>query len=108
MREEQTVDLRFAFDKVWDAARMVFEGAQWRVRKADKAAGHYEVLVSIPTDQGPPIPFLEKFQVDITRTDEDSTRVHASIRFDQWHWGTTRWHVNTFLTELQRQLEAGG
>jgi len=98
----------FAFDKVWNAARTVFERLQWGVRKADKAAGRYEVLVSIPTDHGLPIPFLEKFQVDITRIDENSTRVHSSIRFDQWHWGTTRWHVNTFLTELQRQLEAQG
>ncbi len=65
--EEQTADLLFPFDKVWDAARRVFELAQWRVKKADKVAGRYEVLVNIPTDQlALPDPLVEKFQVDIT------------------------------------------
>ncbi len=59
LREEGTADLRFPFDKVWDAARRVFELAQWRVKKADKVAGRYEVLVNIPTDQSAlPVPLL--------------------------------------------------
>lgn len=109
LRDERTADLPFPFDNVWDAARRAFELAQWRVKKADKAAGRYEVLVDIPADQLTlPIPLHEKFQVDITRLDANSTKVHAAIRFEQWHWGTTAWHVNTFFTELQRQLDNQG
>jgi hypothetical protein len=107
--EEQTADLLFPFDTVWDAARRVFELAQWRVKKADKVAGHYEVLVNIPTDQlALPDPLVEKFQVDITRIDANSTKVHAAIRFDQWHWGTTAYYVNSFFAELQKQLDSRG
>ena len=107
MREERTADLPFPFDKVWDAARRVFEHEGWLLKKADKAAGRYEVLVNIPTDQlALPVPLVEKFQVDITRIDANSTKVHAAIRFKQWHWGTTAWHVNTFFAELQKQLNS--
>ena len=81
--------------------------AQWRVKKADKVEGRYEVLVDIPTDQlNLPIPLYEKFQVDITRIDANSTKVHAAIRFEQWHWGTTAYYVNSFFAELQRQLDS--
>ena len=105
--EERTADLPFPFDMVWDAARRVFELCQWRVKKADEVAGRHEVLVSIPTDQlALPVPLLGKFQVDITRIAANSTKVHAAIRFEQWHWGTTVWHVNSFFADLQRQLDS--
>lgn len=103
------MDLPFPFDKVWQAARRVFEKEGWSFKKADKAAGRYDALVGVPSDGlHLPFPSIEKFQVDITRIDETATRVHASIRFEQWHWGTTAWHVNTFFTELQKQLNSEG
>ena len=109
LREEKNVDLRFPYDKVWVAACRVFELSQWRVRKEDKAAGRYEVLVDIPNDQlALPVPRIEKFQIDIIRIDANSTKVHASIRFEQWHWGTTAYFVNFFFVELQKQLDSHG
>ena len=103
LREERTADIPFSYDKVWDAVRRAFEQSQWRVKKVDRVAGRYEVLVNIPTDQLALSGLLpEKFQVDITRIDANSTKVHAAIRFEQWHWGTTAWHVNTFFAELQK------
>ena len=65
------------------------------------------MLVEIPTDQlALPVPLVEKFQIDITRIDGNSTQVHASIRFEQWHWGTTAYFVNFFFVELQKQLDS--
>ena len=101
------MNLRFPFDKVWVAARRVFELSQWRIRKEEKPAGRYEVLVDIPTDQlALPVPLVEKFQVDITRIDANSTKVDAALRFEQWHWGTTAYFVNFFFAELQKQLDS--
>jgi hypothetical protein len=107
LHEEQTVELLFGFDKVWNAARTVFEQARWGIKKADKATGHYEVVVNTTLGEfGMSFPSVEKFRVDMTRIDENSTRVHAAIRFDQWHWGTTAWYVNTFFAELEKQLDS--
>ena len=108
MNEERTVDLPFAFDKVWDATRATFERAEWSIKKPDKTTGHYEALVKLTLDKLLfNIPFTEKFQVDIVKINENYTRVHAKIRFHQWHWGTTGWHVNSFFTGLQNALSVG-
>ena len=105
LSEERTADLPFPFDRVWDAARRVFEKEGWVLRKADRAVGRYEAMVGIPSDRLPSLSSsIEKFQVDIARIDENSTRVHAAIRLEEWHWGTTAWHVNTFFAELQKKL----
>jgi len=102
--EERTVDLPFRFDKVWDTARFVFEQSQWSIVKADKAAGRYEVAVSLRLGQDDLLPYLEKLRVDLTRIDENSTRVRAAIKAHQLHWGTTRSHVDVFLIELEKRL----
>jgi hypothetical protein len=102
--EERTVDLPFRFDKVWDTARIVFEQSQWSIIKADKAAGRYEVAVSLRLGQDHLLPFLEKLRVDLIRIDENSTSVKVAIKAHQLHWGTTRSHVDVFLIELRRIL----
>jgi hypothetical protein len=38
MREEGSVGLPHAFGRVWDAARTVFERAEWGTKKADREA----------------------------------------------------------------------
>ena len=104
MHEERTIDLPFSFDRVWDAARIVFDRSQWRVSRADKPKGHYEIVLVLRIGRLDYIPRLEKFDVDLTILGENSTRVHAEVQGRQLHWGTTRSHVDSFVIELQKIL----
>ncbi len=103
MPEERTIDLPHAFDKVWKGARTVFERAKWDIEKADRVAGRFEVIVSLRLGFQI-VPRMERLHVDLTRVDENLTRVRARIGAHRLHWGTTRKYVDSFVIELNKIL----
>ena len=98
------MDLPYSFDRVWDAARTFIEQAQWGVRTAEKGKGCYEVIVTLRPGGWTFFPRIEKLQVNLTRVDENLTKVRAGIRSHQLHRGTSRSYVDAFLVELQKIL----
>ncbi len=105
MREERTVDLRYPYDTVWDAASQVLQKAGWTVSKADRSSGRFEVRVGGITGLHD-FPWTGKMIISLSRNENGSTRVQVGgIRRMQLHWGTTRVYLDSFLYELEKALE---
>lgn len=104
MREEQAIDLPVAFDEVWEAARLALEKAGWKFT-TDKSKGRYGAIVNLRLGLSDIVPHPETLLIDLTRIDSNTTRVKVGIGVRRLHWGTTRSHVDSFLSELRKKLE---
>jgi hypothetical protein len=99
------LDLPYSFDRVWDAAISVLQQAKWNVTRADKAAGGIEVHVVMDM-----ITWTEAFFVNLTRNNDDSTRViMGRIGLAQpVDWGISRQYIESFLNKLASVLKSAG
>ena len=105
MPKERTLDLPYPFDRVWDAASLVFQRARWNVTRTDRASGQFEVKVVMDLLTG-----AETFYVDLTRIDNNSTRVRVApypgrSLTELFDWGITGQYIDSFLSGLESALE---
>ena len=105
MPEEKSVILRYPFDNVWDAAHLVIQRAGWNTAKASRARGHFEVKIPVKIGM-PPLPMTETFSIDMTRIDDNSTKVRAwgMPNYPVFDWGSSWQYVDSFLLELEKLL----
>ncbi len=102
MSIDKTVDLPYAFEKVWDASLLVIGHARWNLTKADKGTGGLEVKIVMDS-----ITWTETFYVNLTRIDDNATRVlMGRIGLSQpFDWGIARQYIDSFIGRLESTLK---
>ncbi len=101
--KEKPVDLSYPFDKVWDAALLVFQQARWNVTKANKGTGGLEVKVIMDL-----LTWTETFYLNLARIDDNATRVvMGRIGLSQpLDWGIAGQYIDSFLSKLESTLRS--
>jgi hypothetical protein len=99
---DKTADLPYAFEKVWDASIQVVQNAGWNTTKADKTTGSIELKIVMDS-----ITWTETFYVNLTRIDENTTRVLIGrIGLSQpFDWGMARQYIDSFFNKLESTLK---
>ncbi len=101
MPKERTVDLRYAFDRVWDAASLVLQGAKWNVTKADKVLGRFEVKVVMDL-----LTSVDTFYIELSAIDNNSTRVRmgGTVTYPPFDLAISGQYTDSFLSKLESAL----
>ena len=93
----------YSFDRVWDATMSVLQQARWNVTKADKATGGIEMHVVTDT-----LTWTETLFPNLTRNNDNSTRVVMGSVAPPFDWGTARQYIESFLRKLESTLKNAG
>ncbi len=98
---DKTVDLPYAFEKVWDTSIQVVQHARWNATKADKTTGSIELKIVMDS-----ITWTETFYVNLARIDDNATRVlMGRIGLSQpFDWGVARQYIDSFFNKLGSTL----
>ena len=99
---DKTIDLPYAFEKVWDASLLVVQNAKWNATKSDKSTGSLELKIVMDS-----LTWTETFYVNMARIDDDATRVLIGrIGLSQpFDWGIARQYIDSFLNKLESALK---
>ena len=99
---DKTIDLAYAFEKVWDASLLVVQRAKWNATKADKRTGSLELKIVMDS-----LTWTETFYVNMARIDDNATRVLIGrIGLSQpFDWGVARQYIDSFLNRLEGTLK---
>jgi hypothetical protein len=100
---DKTIDLPYAFEKVWDASLLVVQHSKWNATRADKKTGSLELKIVMDS-----LTWTETFYVNMARIDDNATRVLIGrIGLSQpFDWGIARQYIDSFLNRLESTLKS--